>query len=80
MITNKTTMVDPINSFLVGQITRDNSALTSFKNIAIFFILRASWTKFGRPGGIRTPNPQIWSLPLYQFELLTFFYLNKIAL
>jgi hypothetical protein len=26
----------------------------------------------GRPGGIRTPNHQIWSLPLYQLELLAF--------
>ncbi len=24
----------------------------------------------GRPGGIRTPNPRIWSPMLYQFELL----------
>ncbi len=24
----------------------------------------------GRPGGIRTPNPRIWSPVLYQFELL----------
>ena len=28
-------------------------------------------TAFGRPGGIRTPNPRIWSPVLYQFELLT---------
>ena len=41
------------------------------------------YNKNGRPGGIRTPNPQIWSLLLYQFELLAFinfiekiFYLN----
>ena len=25
---------------------------------------------FGRPGGIRTPNPRIWSPVLYQLELL----------
>ncbi len=25
---------------------------------------------YGRPGGIRTPNPRIWSPMLYQLELL----------
>ena len=28
------------------------------------------YTKFGRPGGTRTPNARLWRPPLYQLELL----------
>ena len=73
----KTIMVEPIQSSYLGHTTLLSSMRTSLKNCTISFItdplLVACYLHlFGRPGGIRTPNPQIWSLPLYQLELLAY--------
>jgi hypothetical protein len=72
----QTIMVDPTNSSRVGHVTFLSSDLTSFKKDKILFIFSISVAKHllqhGRPGGIRTPNPRIWSPPLYQLELLAF--------
>ena len=64
-------IVDPINSSRPGHSIFKNSDFTCPRN-SVIFIQPPSSSVFsvrGRPGGIRTPNPQIWSLPLYRFEL-----------
>ena len=59
-VTTIVTMVEPISSCLVGQVTLVSSALTSLRDFIIlpniFFLFSTS----GRPGGIRTPNIRFW--------------------
>ncbi len=71
----QTMIVEPTSSSRLGHVTFFNSALTSCKKDTILFIALISvrWACYGRPGGIRTPNPRIWSPPLYQLELLAYF-------
>ena len=70
-MSNRTTTVDPTNSSDLGQVTFESSSCTSLTNCVTFFII-ISLLSNGRPGGTRTPNRQIWSLLLYQIELLTY--------
>jgi hypothetical protein len=75
----QTMMVEPTNSSREGHVIFLSSALTSLKKLKILFIVlspyHARLLLCGRPGGIRTPNPRIWSPPLYQLELLAFLFI-----
>ena len=89
--------MEPINSFLLGQVTFFSSTfvsrrncltcshrfrlepLTVFKTFSGVLITSFFFSLFffgifrqqnGRPGGIRTPNPRIWSPVLSPLELL----------
>ncbi len=77
----RTTEVEATASLRVGQVTFRISALTSRRNSTPFryrdstSIRRApspNTKEIGRPGGIRTPNPRIWSPMLCQLELLAY--------
>src|SRR4030095_9295883 len=69
-MSRRTTIVEPTNSSNLGQVTFESSRCTSLTNCVTFFII-FFLLSVGRPGGTRTPNRQIWSLLLYQIELLT---------
>src|SRR5690242_1025274 len=70
-MSSRTTTIDPANSLNLGQVTFESSSCTSLTNRVTSFII-FSLLSNGRPGGTRTPNRQIWSLLLYQIELLTY--------
>jgi hypothetical protein len=70
----KVAIVENMKSEKGGHCILRNSPYTSSKKITNRFIIHShldlfSYTIFnllGRPGGIRTPNHQIWSLLLYR--------------
>src|SRR3990172_8708938 len=72
--TTMVTMVEPIISSLVGQVTFRSSALTSFRNVTNFSNLPIPTNEY-RPGGTRTHSIRFWRPALYQLELLAYFLL-----
>src|SRR4030095_10288966 len=61
--TTSTTAVDAATSCRLGQFTRLNSAVTSWKNSRnrVRNSIPSRFSRSGRRGGIRTPIPRIWS-------------------